>query len=82
MNKLSSLALSAALVVAGVGASVSAEAHPYVSVSVGFPGVVVEPVGYGRAYYGPYYYEHRRYWRHEFDRDRYDRYHHERWDRR
>jgi hypothetical protein len=82
MNKLSSVALSAALVVAGVGASVSAEAHPYVSVGVGFPGVVVEPVGYGRVYYRPYYYEHRRYCRHEFDRDRYDRYHHERWDRR
>lgn len=32
MNKLSSVALTAAFVVAGVGASVSAEAHPYFSV--------------------------------------------------
>jgi hypothetical protein len=79
MNKLSSIALSAALVVAGVGASVSAEARPYVSVGVGYPGVVIEPVGYGRPYYGPYFHEHGRYWRHEFYRDRF---HHERWDRR
>ena len=82
MNTLSSVALSAALVVAGVGASVSAQAHPIVSVGVGCPGVVIEPAGYVRPYYGPYYYAHGRYWRHDFDRDRYDRFHHERWDRR
>lgn len=41
MNKLSSVALSAALVVAGVGASVSAEAHPYFGVGIDLPRVVV-----------------------------------------
>ena len=82
MNKLSSVVLSAALVVAGVGASVSAEAHPYLSVGVGYPGgAVIEPVGYGRPFYGPYHFEHGRYWRHEFDHGRYDRFHHG-WDRR
>lgn len=66
MNKLSSVALSAALVIAGVGATASAEAHPYV----------------GRPYYAPYFYSHGRYWHREFERDRYDRFHHERWERR
>jgi len=71
MNKLSSIALSAALVVAGVATSVSAEARPYVGVGPSCP-------GYGR----PSYYAHDRYWHHEFNRDRFDRFHHERWDRR
>jgi hypothetical protein len=83
MDKLSSVVLSAALVVAGVGASVSAEAHPYLSAGVGYTGgAVIEPVGYGRPFYRPYYWEHGRYWRHDFDRGRYDRFHHERGDHR
>src|SRR5258708_17729366 len=62
MNKLSSVALSAALVVAGVAASVSAEAHPYVNVAVGYPdGTVVERFGYERPSYPRYYYERGRY---------------------
>jgi len=79
MNKLSSIALSAALVVVGVGASVSAEAHPFVTVGVGIPTVVVQPFGYAPVYGGPYYYLYRRYW-HDYDRDRYYRFH-RRWDR-
>jgi len=81
MNKLSSIALSAALVAAGVGASVSAEAHTYVG--VGCPGdVVIAPAGYARPYCAPYYYAHGRYGHREFARDRFDRFHPERWDRR
>jgi hypothetical protein len=71
MNKLSSLALSIVIVLAGVAASVSAEARPYVGVGASCP-------GYARASY----YAHDRYWHHEFRRDRFDRFHHERWDRR
>jgi hypothetical protein len=90
MNKLSSVALSAVLVVAGVGASVSAQAHPYVSVGIGLPGVaVVESFSYAPAYFAPYYYTHGRYWNRDYDRDRGDRFHHRRdhdgdhrWDRR
>ena len=56
MYKCASVALTAALGVAGVAQSVPAEAHPYVSVGIGFPGVaVVEPFAYAPAYYGPYY---------------------------
>jgi hypothetical protein len=74
MNRLSSVALSAALVIAGVGASVSAEARPYVD----HPGGgVIEPVGHSGHYYG-----HDRYWHHEFGWDRHDRFHRGRWDRR
>ena len=81
MNKLSFVALSAALVVAGVAASVSAEAHPYVSVAVGYrDGTVVERFGYERPYYPGYYYERGRYWHRDYDRDRYDHFH-RRWDR-
>ena len=80
MYKFASVALTAALGVAGVAQSVPAEAHPYVSVGIGFPGVaVVEPFAYAPAYYGPYYYAHGRYWRHDHDRDRDDRFH-RRWD--
>ena len=86
MYKLASVALSAALGVAGVSHSVSAEAHPYVSVGIALPGVAV--VDYGPGYYAPYYhapyyyppyyyrygrYEHHRHWDHDGDR---------RWDRR
>ena len=39
MYKLAPIALTAALGVAGVAQSVPAEAHPYVSVGIGFPGV-------------------------------------------
>jgi hypothetical protein len=82
MNKWSSVAVSAALVVAGVGASVSAEAHPYFTVGVDVPAVVrVDP--YGRALYcGAYCYEHGRYWRRDYDRRRFDRFPRERWYRR
>jgi hypothetical protein len=77
MNKLSSAALSAALVVAGVGASVSAEAHPYLSALVGCPGgAVVERIGYARPFYARDYHAHGRYWHHEFERGRYERFHH------
>jgi hypothetical protein len=78
MNKLSSVALSAALVVVGVGASLSAEAHPFVTVGVGIPTVVVQ--GYVPVYGGPYYYGYRRYWHRDYDRDRDYRFH-RRWDR-
>jgi hypothetical protein len=88
MNKLSTVALSAALAVAGVGASVSAESHPYVSVGIGFPGLVVEPFGYARPYYAPYYYAGR-YWHRDYDRVRDDHFRRRldrdgdrRWDRR
>ena len=80
MNKLSSIALSAALVIAGAGASITAEAHPSVIVGVGFPGeAVIEPVGY---VHPPGFWARDRYWHHEFERGRYDRFHHERWYRR
>ena len=83
MNKLSSVALSAALVAAGLGASVSAEARPYVGVDIGYPqGMLIEPVDYGHRYFRPYFDSHGRYWHREFERHRYDRFHHERWDRR
>jgi hypothetical protein len=87
MRKLSSVALSAALVVVGVGASLSAEAHPFVTVAVGIPTVVVRPFGYAPVNGGHYYYANGRY-RHDYDRDRDDRFHHRRdrddrrWDRR
>jgi hypothetical protein len=75
MYKFASFALTAVLGVAGVAQSVPAEAHPYIRVGIGFPGVaVIEPVAYPRAYYGPYYYAHGRYWRHDYDRDRDDRF--------
>ena len=80
MYKLASIALTAALGVAGVAQSVPAEAHPLVSVGIGFPGVaVVEPFAYAPTYYGPYYYARGRYWRRDYDRDRDDRFH-RRWD--
>jgi hypothetical protein len=81
MNKLSSVALSAALVVAGVGASISAEAHSYVSAACP-GGAVVERIGYPRPFYARNYYAHGRYWHHEFERDRYGRFHRDHWDRR
>jgi hypothetical protein len=83
MNKWSSVAMSAALVVTGVGASVSAEAHPYLTVGVDVPAVaVVGPFGYAPVYCGPYCYEHGRYWRRDYDRYRFDRFPRERWYRR
>ena len=81
MYKIASVALAAALGVAGVAKSVPAEAHPYISVGVDFPGVaIVEPYAYAPAYYRPYYYAHDRYWRRDYDRDRDYRFH-RRWDR-
>ena len=41
MYKIASVALTAALGVAGLAHSVPAEAHSYVSVGIGFPGVAV-----------------------------------------
>jgi hypothetical protein len=86
MYKIASVALTAALGIAGVAKSVPAEAHPYVSVAIGLPGVaVVAPVayapdyyGYTPAYYRPYY-ANGRYWQ-RGDRDRDERFH-RRWDR-
>ena len=76
MNKLSSAALSAAIAVAGVGTGVSAEAHPYVSAIVGYPGgAVVERIDYARPFYARDCYAHGRYWHHEFERGRYERFH-------
>jgi hypothetical protein len=55
MNKWSSVAVSAALAVAGVGASVSAEAHPYLTVGIDVrPVAVVGPFGHTPVYCGPY----------------------------
>jgi hypothetical protein len=83
MNKLSSVALSTALVVAGVGASVSAEAHPNASALVGYPGgAAVERIGYARPFYARDSFPRGRFWRHEFERDRYERFHRNHWDRR
>jgi hypothetical protein len=79
MYKLASVALSAALGVAGVSQSGYAEAHPYVSVGIALPGVaVVEPVSYAPAYYAPYApydYAHGRYSHRDYDRDRYEHLH-------
>lgn len=84
MYKIASVALTAALGVAAVTQSAPAEAHPYVSVDIGLPGIAVAPFayaspyyGYAPAYYRPYYYAHGGYWRRDFDRDRF----HHRWDR-
>jgi hypothetical protein len=79
MYKLTSVALSAALGIAAVSHSVSAEAHPNVRVGIALPGIalpgvtVVEPVAYAPGYYapyyyGPYYYAHGRYWHRRWDR--------------
>jgi hypothetical protein len=79
MYKLASVALSAALGVAGVARTAPAEADPYISVGIGFPGVAVVAPAYAPAYYGPYYYWQGRYWHRDYDRDRDDRFH-GRWD--
>jgi hypothetical protein len=80
MNKWSSVAVSAALVVAGVGASVSAEAHPYLTVGVDVPAAAVAGrSGYTPVYCGPLYCEHGRYWRRDYDRYRFDRFPRDRW---
>jgi hypothetical protein len=71
MYKIASIALTAALGVAGVAQSQPAEAHPYVAVGIGYP--------YAPVYYAPYYW-HGRYWHHGYDRYRYDHFRH--WDRR
>jgi hypothetical protein len=76
MYKLASVALSAALGIAGVSHSMSAEAHPYVRVGIALPGVaVVEPFAYAPGYYSPYYYPHGPYWHRDYDRDRYEHFH-------
>jgi hypothetical protein len=81
MNELSSVALSAALVVLGVGASVSAEARSYVSIACP-RGAVVKRFGYARPFYAQDSFARGRYWRHEIERDRYERFHRDHWDRR
>ena len=79
MSKWSFVAVSAALAVTGVGASVSAEAHPYLTVGVDVPAVaVVGPLGHTPVYCGPFCYEHGRYWRRDYDRYRFDRFPRER----
>jgi len=81
MYKIASVALTAALGIAGVAQSQPAEAHPYVGVGIGYPGaVVVEPVGYAPGFYRPYDYWHGRYWHHGYDRYRYEHFRH--WERR
>jgi hypothetical protein len=74
MLKIASIALSAALGVAGIATTVPAEAHPYVSVGIGVP-------GFAPAYYAPYRYEHSPYWRPGFGRYEHGRFY-RRWDRR
>jgi len=75
MYKLASVALSAALGVAGVVQSLPAQACD--GVVIGTPRFAVRaPLLYDAGYY----YEHGRYWRHGYDRDRYQHFH--RWDRR
>jgi hypothetical protein len=84
MFKLATVALTAVVGMAGIAASVPAEAHPYVSVGIGLPGVVVEPFAYAPGYYAPYAYvrgPYGHYWRRDYDRDRYAHFHH-RWDHR
>jgi hypothetical protein len=65
MIKLASLALTAALGVAGLAQSAPLEAHPYLGVGIGVPTV---PVAYGPAYYGPYRNGYGQYWRPGFER--------------
>jgi hypothetical protein len=79
MNKLLTVALSGALVVAGVGAGVSAEARSHVGVACP-GGAVVERIGYARPFYARDSHARGWYWRHEFERDRYDRFHRDHWD--
>jgi len=81
MSKWSSVAVRAALAVAGVGASASAETHPYFTVGVDVPAVAAA-FGHAPVYCGPYCYDHGRYWRRDYDRYRFDRFPRERWYRR
>ncbi len=74
MYKLASIALSAALGVAGVAQSLPAEACGRVVID-GPRFAIGAPVVYNAGFYGPYYYEHGRYWRHDYDRDRYEHFH-------
>jgi hypothetical protein len=80
MNRWSVVAVSAALAVTGVGASVSAEAHPYLTVGIDVPAVAV--LGQVPVYCSPYCYDHGRFWRRDYDRYRFDRFPRERWFRR
>jgi len=81
MNNFSSIALSAALAVAGVGAAASAQAHPYASVDVAAVDYApIERVGVWRPYYRPYFRPYGMYRHHEFGRGGYERFYHRRWD--
>lgn len=84
MLKIASIALTAVVGMGGIAAAIPAEAHPYITVGVGLPRVVVEPFAYAPAYYPPfvwgYGYGPGGYWRRDYDRDRYEHFHH-RWDR-
>jgi len=72
MMKIASVALCAALGIAGVATSVPAEAHPYVSVGIGLPIVAPLPIApiyarprvYGYGPYGRPVYAYGRYYRH------------------
>jgi hypothetical protein len=82
MIKLTSLALTAALGVAGIGSSLPAAACPTAGVVVRAPAVtVVTPVAYFPGH-DRFYFGHDRYWGHGRDWHRgawrYDRFHH-RW---
>jgi hypothetical protein len=86
MFKLATVALTAVVGAAGIAASVPAEAHPYITVGVGLPGVVIEPFAYAPRYYAPYASvrgPYGRYWHRDYDRgydrDRYEHFH-RRWD--
>ncbi len=83
MSRIASIAMGAALGVASMAQSLPADAHPDVSVGIGFPGgAVVQPLPYASVYDAPYYYTHARYWSHGDDRCRHDRFRHGRWHRR
>jgi hypothetical protein len=76
MIKIASVALCAALGVAGLTQSVPAEARPYVSVGVGVP--IVAPLPFAPVYYRPYVYAYRPYGRPAYAYGRYYR-HWRRW---
>ena len=82
MCKLALLTVSALLGVAGVGHSVTAEAHSHVTIVIDLPRLgIIEPFAYVPGYYAPYHIRYCRSWHRDFDRDRPEQVH-RRWDRR
>lgn len=80
MYKIASIALSAALGIAGIAQSTPAESRPEVTLGVQVPGVAVaEPAGFVPAYYRPYRYARGPYYRPGFRYERGRFYRH--WDR-